>query len=64
MVRWVGITGVGWIQAMSDFRPGQGGWAMQSYYSMSTLVLIIMVIGAVLVGVGVFMAVCQFLAPF
>jgi hypothetical protein len=59
MVRWVGITGVRWIQAMFDFWPTQGGWATQSHYSVSTLVLILMVVGAVFVGV--LMAGCQFL---
>ncbi|KAK0721360.1 hypothetical protein B0T21DRAFT_50904 [Apiosordaria backusii] len=59
MVRWAGITGVRWIQAMFDLWPAQGGWATQSHYSVSTLVLILMVVGAVLVGV--LMAVCQFL---
>lgn len=59
MVRWVAITGFRWIQAMFDLWPAQGGWAMHSLYSVSTIVLILMVVGAVLVGV--FMAVCQFL---
>jgi hypothetical protein len=59
MVRWAGITGVRWIQAMFDLWPAQGGWAMQSHYSVSTLVLILSVVGAVLVGV--LMAVCQLL---
>lgn len=59
MIRWVGITGVRWIQAMFDLWPVQEGWATQSHHSMSTLVLILTVVGAVLVGV--LMAVCQFL---
>lgn len=59
MVRWVGITGVRWIQAMFDLWPAQGGWVMQSHYSVSTLVLILMVVGAVLVGA--LMAIYQFL---
>lgn len=59
MVLWVGITGVRWIQAMFDLWPALGGWATQSHYSVSTLVLILVVVGAVLVGV--LMAVCQFL---
>jgi hypothetical protein len=59
MVRWAGITGMRWIQAMLDLWPAEGGWATQSHYSVSTLVLILSVVGAVLVGV--LMSVCQFL---
>ncbi|KAK3297701.1 uncharacterized protein B0H64DRAFT_130118 [Chaetomium fimeti] len=59
MLRWVGMTGARWIQAMFDSWPAQGGWAMQShYYVVSILVLILLVLGSVLVGA--FMAVCQF----
>lgn len=58
-MRWVGMTGVRWIQSMVDLWPAQGGWATRGCYSVSTLVLILMVVGVVLMGV--LMAVCQLL---
>jgi hypothetical protein len=58
-IRWVGVTGVRWVQSMFDFWPAHGGWATKSHYSVSTLVLILMVVGVVLIGV--LMTVCQFL---
>ena len=39
--------------------PTRGGWVMQSCYSMSTLILILMVVFVVLIGA--FMTMCQLL---
>lgn len=50
VLRWVGIKGLGWIYAVFELWPTHLNWAMQIWYAVSTLFLILMVAGSIFVG--------------